>query len=167
MGKIYNFFKEWEKGPAMKSQSRVLTLSAMVTLAMGLSLFAATPVNVWGQQNSTQACCLSDESCQEADPIACVHDLGGSAWGAGTDCSAVDCSEAETACNGEDDDDDGLIDEGFNIGVACSLQGTNGCWTSGIFECNEAGSGAACVLNGPAAQPSPRPTAQRASSRQG
>jgi hypothetical protein len=85
----------------------------------------------------------------------CVHDLGGSAWGEGTDCSAVDCSEAETACNGEDDDDDGLIDEGFNIDVACSLQGANGCWTSGIYECNEAGTGATCALNGPAAQPTP------------
>lgn len=51
------------------------------------------------------------------------------------------CS-AET-CNGADDDCDGAIDEGFNVGSACTA-GVGACERSGVLVCSADGSGTFC-----------------------
>jgi hypothetical protein len=59
-------------------------------------------------------------------------------------------------CNGEDDDCDGRVDEGFAVGGACSDNEPGACRSTGTLVCNPAGDGVTCDDTAdPGDQPSP------------
>lgn len=53
--------------------------------------------------------------------------------------------QAQDVCDGLDNDCDGTIDEGFNLGVACNV-GVGACARSGNIICNGAGDGTVCSV---------------------
>ena len=60
-------------------------------------------------------------------------------------------------CDGIDNDGDGEIDEGFDVGADCSIDTTNEfgtCPTQGVKQCKADQTGTECVANGPLAVPS-------------
>jgi len=65
--------------------------------------------------------------------------VGGEYWG---DCEGQILPQAEQ-CNGQDDDCDGVVDNGFNIGETCFV-GVGECKVSGVYACNNQG-GVTCV----------------------
>ena len=90
----------------------------------------------------TQQCGSTDAGACEFGTQTCSSGL----WGA---CVGSISPVAET-CNNIDDDCDGLTDETFNAGAACSA-GTGVCESAGTLVCNEAGDGTVC--NAIAGQP--------------
>ncbi len=85
-------------------------------------------------------------------------DVGSSCTGEGTSCAGVivctadkvasRCEVAASAgsaeiCDGEDNDCDGEIDEGFDLGVACSV-GEGPCANTGVTVCSADGASAEC-----------------------
>jgi cysteine-rich repeat protein len=53
-----------------------------------------------------------------------------------------DVNDTET-CDGVDNDGDGQVDEGFNVGAACSV-GVGACSSQGVFICTQDGLGTEC-----------------------
>lgn len=63
--------------------------------------------------------------------------------GAGTVCNATPGSPATETCNGVDDDCNTQIDNGFDVGVGCSV-GIGACQRNGLKVCTGDGAGTAC-----------------------
>src|SRR5262245_58845269 len=57
-------------------------------------------------------------------------------------------------CNGIDDDGDGDIDEGFDVGAQCNVF-SGPCATGGLTVCTADGSGTECQVDGPLIMPQP------------
>ena len=62
-------------------------------------------------------------------------------------CECAQTNNGVEACNGSDDDCDGKIDEGFDVGVACSA-GVGACEENGQKECTADGQGTECSVDG-------------------
>ncbi|RYE87757.1 MAG: hypothetical protein EOO75_14070, partial [Myxococcales bacterium] len=151
-------------------------LGAACTAGVGECLAAGTLVcggggvaacNAVAKAPSAEVCDGKDNDCDGAaddgDPgsgVACTSaGLGVCAPGA-TKCSAsgtLTCVSTITAgsqveaCNGLDDDCDGAVDEGFNLGAACTV-GVGECLAAGTLVCG--GGVAACnaVAKAPSAE---------------
>lgn len=87
----------------------------------------------------------------EAELILAAVDLDGDGFvseaNGGTDCddgSAAVHPQAIERCNGRDDDCDGLVDEGFGIGMSCSSAGPSGC--PGAVACSTDGGVVECLV---------------------
>ncbi len=63
--------------------------------------------------------------------------------GGGAVCDAVAGDPAAETCNGADDDCDGAVDEGYDVGVACSINEAE-CVSRGEMVCNAGGDGTVC-----------------------
>jgi hypothetical protein len=76
-----------------------------------------------------------------------------STWAACGGSSAPTCQPVAELCNGKDDDCDGLVDEGFDVGATCSV-GVGACARSGVKVCTASGAGTECsaVAGAPAAE---------------
>jgi hypothetical protein len=74
-------------------------------------------------------------------------------WAACGGSSAPTCQPTAELCNGKDDDCDGQVDEGFDVGAACSV-GVGACARSGVKACTASGAGTECtaVAGAPAAE---------------
>ncbi|MBM4380130.1 MAG: hypothetical protein FJ086_12680, partial [Deltaproteobacteria bacterium] len=82
--------------------------------------------------------------CLRSGNVACQQD--------GTyACSAAPVTPGPESCNGADDDCDGAVDDGFNVGQPCTL-GQGACARSGTWACNAQG-GATCTAAGGAVTP--------------
>jgi len=94
-----------------------------------------------------QACSAGTGQCQAAGVTVC------SANGAGTTCNAVPGSPAAETCDDLDNDCDGVADNGFTLGQACSA-GTGQCQAAGVTVCSANGTGTTCnaVPGSPAAE---------------
>jgi hypothetical protein len=75
--------------------------------------------------------------CVRAGGLVCAAD------GSGTACDAVPGDPAAEACDGLDNDCDGIADNGFPIGDACTA-GTGECVRAGALVCSADGSGTTC-----------------------
>jgi hypothetical protein len=83
------------------------------------------------------ACTVGVGACQATGVTVCAPN------GAGTVCSAAPGTPTAEVCDGIDNDCDGLVDEDFNVGAACTA-GVGACQTAGVFVCNAAQSGTTC-----------------------
>lgn len=70
--------------------------------------------------------------------------------------------EPPELCNGLDDDEDGEIDEGFDVGAQCNVV-SGPCATGGVKVCTADGSGTECQPDGPLIEPEPEGPAGSAS----
>ena len=61
----------------------------------------------------------------------------------GTECSATAGTGSVEVCNGIDDDCEGTVDNGFPVGVVCSV-GIGACAANGVEVCTPNGQGTAC-----------------------
>jgi hypothetical protein len=83
--------------------------------------------------NLGMACMSGVGACQAAGVLAC------DGMGAAT-CNAVVGTPIAETCDGNDNDCDGAIDNGFNLGMAC-MSGVGACQAAGVLACD--GKGAA------------------------
>ncbi len=74
--------------------------------------------------------------CQRPGVLACSAD------GKSTACRAT---PVQDICNGKDDDCDGIVDNGFDVGAACQVPADNGCHYDGTKQCTADGAGTTCV----------------------
>jgi hypothetical protein len=91
------------------------------------------------------SCTAGVGACAAPGVVAC-DGTGGAA------CNAVAGLPGNEVCDGQDNDCDGQVDEGFQLGDACTV-GVGACAASGVVSC-DAGGGAACdaVPGQPAAE---------------
>jgi hypothetical protein len=82
-----------------------------------------------------ETCEVGVGACASTGAWIC-NDQGGRA------CSAVPLSPGVEACNGRDDDCDGVADNGFELGETCEV-GVGACASTGAWICNDQG-GRAC-----------------------
>ena len=84
--------------------------------------------------------------------VHAVHCYNDSHCGCGKYCSTSggpsnwQCLSHSETCNGQDDDCDGSIDEGYNVGAGCTV-GVGECVNSGSYVCNGAGNGTQCSVS--------------------
>lgn len=83
------------------------------------------------------ACTVSVGACARTGVTVCA------ASGTATVCNAVPGPAQSEACNGIDDDCDGTVDDGFQLGVPCTT-GLGECQRSGQTICAASGSGTVC-----------------------
>jgi hypothetical protein len=89
------------------------------------------------------------EPCDGGDADLCEDDLRAcTADGAGTLCQDKGKAIVE-ACNGQDDDCDGVTDEGFGLGTACDSSDADLC-TDDVVACAALGGGTTCKDQGSA-----------------
>lgn len=82
-------------------------------------------------------CVVGSGVCQNNGVKVCTGD------GQGTECSAAAGSPDTEVCNGLDDNCDGTIDEGFDLGNPC-IVGVGACQNSGVKVCTGDGQGTEC-----------------------
>jgi hypothetical protein len=63
--------------------------------------------------------------------------------GTGTDCDGVPGDPVAELCDGLDNDCDGEVDNGFNVGQVCTV-GVGACEASGTYVCSAGGGGTEC-----------------------
>ena len=92
------------------------------------------------------ACHVGVGACGRDGHVVCDARAGN------TTCDALAGAPGAERCNGLDDNCDGQMDEGFNLGAACEV-GVGACHAAGAIACNVAG-GAACgaVAGAPSAE---------------
>jgi hypothetical protein len=83
-----------------------------------------------------EACTLGVGACASPGVLRCVADE------AEPECDAAPGDPKNELCNGQDDDCDGVVDDGFRLGEAC-VQGVGQCARNGVRVC-DADLGAAC-----------------------
>jgi hypothetical protein len=88
--------------------------------------------------NVGDPCSVGMGECQEWGVMVCKGD------GTGTECSAVAGASTPEVCDGLDNDCDGVIDEGFNVGDPCSV-GMGECQEWGVMVCKGDGTGTECT----------------------
>ncbi|MBI5509597.1 MAG: putative metal-binding motif-containing protein [Deltaproteobacteria bacterium] len=72
--------------------------------------------------------------------------------GTGVSCAAVNTQPSPEICDGDDNDCDGQIDEGFTLTQSCAA-GVGECHRTGVTVCNAAHNGVECSVIGGAPQP--------------
>ena len=74
-------------------------------------------------------------------------------WSACGGSGSPTCQPVAELCNGKDDDCDGQVDEGFDVGAACSA-GVGACARTGVKNCSASGATTECsaVAGSPAAE---------------
>jgi len=87
--------------------------------------------------NVGQSCSVGVGECARTGQFVCTAD------GSGTVCSAVPGNPAPEICDGKDNNCNGQIDDGFNVGQACSV-GVGECLRMGVYVCKADGSGTQC-----------------------
>jgi len=87
--------------------------------------------------NVGEPCSAGIGECEECGVMVCRQD------GTGTECSAVGGVPTAEVCDGLDNDCDGVVDNGFNIGEPCSA-GIGECEECGVMVCRQDGSGTEC-----------------------
>ena len=91
------------------------------------------------------ACSVGAGACRVDGQIACTAD------GTGTECDAVAAAPGVELCGtGEDEDCDGAIDEGFDVGASCTV-GEGACAVDGFAVCAADGLGTICEADDPSA----------------
>ncbi|MGC4118232.1 MAG: putative metal-binding motif-containing protein [Myxococcales bacterium] len=94
------------------------------------------------------ACTLGAGECLATGKKVCSSD------GSGTRCDAVPNPESAERCNGKDDDCNGVTDDGFDLGAACS-SGVGECAVGGWTRCASSGLATECdAVPGPEASES-------------
>ncbi|HKY33055.1 MAG TPA: right-handed parallel beta-helix repeat-containing protein, partial [Candidatus Polarisedimenticolia bacterium] len=83
------------------------------------------------------ACSAGTGECQAAGSLICSLD------GTGTVCDATPGDPVAETCDGLDNDCDGVVDNGFPVGGACSA-GTGECQAAGSLICSLDGTGTVC-----------------------
>jgi hypothetical protein len=96
--------------------------------------------------NVGEPCIAGTGECQALGVMVCTGD------GSGTECNATAGPPSSEICDGLDNDCDGLIDEGFNVGDPCTV-GVGECQAIGVMVCTPDGSGTVC--NATPGPPSP------------
>ncbi len=84
-----------------------------------------------------EVCSAGLGACVRSGTMRCAGD------GAAVACAAVPGEGGPEACNGVDDDCDGEVDEGLNVGAAC-VAGSGACAGAGVVACAEGG-GTQCM----------------------
>ncbi|MDI1430529.1 MopE-related protein [Polyangium sorediatum] len=90
--------------------------------------------------NVGMACSAGVGACQTSGAFACLPN-GTSA------CNAISGEPGTETCNNIDDNCDGVTDDGFNVGMACS-DGIGACMASGVLACNAMGVSACNAVPG-------------------
>ena len=89
-------------------------------------------------ENVREACTAGVGACLRPGFFLCTDD------GLSTECTAVAGQSTDETCNGEDDDCDGSIDEGFaGTGGVCTI-GEGACRALGVLACNQDGTEVVC-----------------------
>jgi hypothetical protein len=83
------------------------------------------------------ACTAGTGACQAAGVTVCAPN------GAGTVCNAVPTAPSAELCDGLDNDCNGQVDEGFNVGAPCTV-GTGACQATGVLACSADHTGTTC-----------------------
>jgi hypothetical protein len=87
-----------------------------------------------------EPCTVGTGACQEHGVTVCKSD------GTGTECGANPGSPTTEICDGLDNDCDGIIDNGYDVGEPCTV-GTGACQEHGVTVCKPDGTGTECGAN--------------------
>ncbi|HYH99439.1 MopE-related protein [Hyalangium sp.] len=90
--------------------------------------------------NVGQACTVGVGACQASGTIGCTA-MGGAS------CNGAPGSPEQETCDGVDNDCDGVVDNGFALGGACTA-GVGACKVSGTLQCDGMGSTACSAVAG-------------------
>lgn len=89
-----------------------------------------------------EGCVVGAGDCRAEGVWICTED------GGGVRCAAPPAVGVDEVCDGDDDDCDGAVDEGFGVGEACEA-GVGACVRAGVRVCVEGGAGCDAVAGEP------------------
>jgi len=90
-----------------------------------------------------ELCSAGIGACYAAGQYVC------NAQGTGVDCTAVAGTPTAEVCDGIDNNCNAEVDEGFSVGSACTDGGLGICQGTGVFICNNDGTGVTCDITNP------------------